>query len=101
MGMSLHNGIAVMEGWMGKKTPFIRTPKFNVVVKSDSWKGNIYAISQVGPLVILEGILCLYFIFGTALGILLKDPGLIFFHVMLAAGFGAVFIYSVKPAIHA
>lgn len=26
-GMSLHNGIAVIEGWAGRRSPFVRTPK--------------------------------------------------------------------------
>jgi len=50
---------------------------------------------------LLEGLLCLYFVFGIVFGVLLKDGGLIFFHVMLALGFGGVFYYSVKPALNA
>src|SRR5690606_2230728 len=30
MGMSIHNAKAVLEGYLGIKTPFIRTPKFNL-----------------------------------------------------------------------
>jgi len=35
------------------------------------------------------------------LGITFGDEGLIFFHVMLALGFGSIFYYSVKPLFHA
>ena len=28
MGLSWHNSLAVVEGYIGKKTPFVRTPKF-------------------------------------------------------------------------
>ncbi len=100
MGLSLHNGIAVLEGLMGRKSPFIRTPKFNVAVKSDSWKGNDYVKFKLSPVTIMEGLLCLYFLFGIVIGFYLKDFGLLFFHVMLMLGFGGVFYYSVKPAIH-
>jgi len=100
MGLSLHNGLAVFEGLIGRKTPFIRTPKFNVSKKMDVWKGNTYVLSKMTFNVLLEGLLCLYFIFGIVVGIWLRDGGLIIFHVMLALGFGSVFYFSVKAAVH-
>jgi cellulose synthase/poly-beta-1,6-N-acetylglucosamine synthase-like glycosyltransferase len=99
MGLSLHNGLAVIEGLLGVKTPFIRTPKFNVVTKKDSWKQNTYLHSSISWITLLEGALCLYFVFGIVLGIRLHDTGLLFFHTLLAAGFGLVFYHSVKPAM--
>jgi len=100
MGLSLHNGIAVFEGLIGKKTPFIRTPKFNLQ-KNQTWLSNTYIRANFTFTMLLEGLLCLYFIFGIALGIRFGDEGLIFFHVMLALGFGSIFYYSVKPLFHA
>lgn len=100
MGMSLHNGIAVLEGLAGRKTAFIRTPKFNIINKKDSWKSNSYIKPQISLLTILEGLLSLYFIFGIAAGIYLKDWGLIIFHMMLASGFASVFYHSIKPLKH-
>ncbi|MEM9391325.1 MAG: cellulose synthase family protein [Bacteroidota bacterium] len=101
MGLSLHNGLAVLEGLLGFKSPFIRTPKFNITDKKESWKGNVYVKSSFTWLTLLEGMLCLYFIGGIAVGISLHDWGLIIFHVMLAIGFGSVFYHSVKPIRHA
>jgi len=101
MGMALHNAIAVTEGYLGIKTPFIRTPKFNIRSKKDSWKGNIYLNQKTTPLTIMEGLLAVYFIFGVASGIYLRDFGLLLFHLMLAFGFGAVFILSLKPMSYA
>ena len=101
MGLSLHNGLAVIEGLLGRKTPFIRTPKFNLSEKRKSWKGNVYVKTAISPQTILEGLLCLYFIGGIAAGIMLRDGGLLIFHAMLALGFGAVFYYSVKPSLNA
>ena len=40
MGFSLYNSIAVIEGHLGKRSDFIRTPKFNFNSLNDSWKGN-------------------------------------------------------------
>jgi cellulose synthase/poly-beta-1,6-N-acetylglucosamine synthase-like glycosyltransferase len=101
MGLSLHNGIAVLEGLLGRKTPFIRTPKFNVLNRKDSWRGNSYIRPQMTGIALLEGILCLYFVFGIVAGVWLNDGGLIFFHIMLALGFGSVFYFSVKTSLHA
>ena len=42
MGFSLHNSIAVLEGHIGKRSEFVRTPKFNISNLKDSWKGNKY-----------------------------------------------------------
>jgi cellulose synthase/poly-beta-1,6-N-acetylglucosamine synthase-like glycosyltransferase len=100
MGLSLHNGLAVLEGLIGRKTPFVRTPKFNVISKMDSWRGNSYIRLRMTRGALLEGLLCLYFIFGIGAGIWLRDGGLIFFHVMLALGFGSVFFFSAKNAFH-
>lgn len=97
MGLSFHNGLAVLEGLVGRKTPFIRTPKFNVSMKGDSWTGNKYIKFKLTFQTVLEGLLSLYFIFGIISGVLLQDWGLMIFHVMLALGFAMVFIYSLKP----
>ncbi len=100
MGLSLHNGLAVTEGLLGMKTPFMRTPKFNILGKGDSWVNNNYFKPSLNALTILEGLLCLYFLFGIAVGIWLDDHILMVFHIMLALGFGTVFYYSVKPLAH-
>lgn len=101
MGLSLHNGLAVLEGLIGRKTPFVRTPKFNLMNKSDSWKNNVYIQTKVNSLTICEALLCIYFIFGITVGIQLKDYGLLLFHAMMALGFGSVFYYSMKSTVHA
>lgn len=101
MGLSLHNGLAVMEGLLGIKTPFIRTPKFNINQKDGSWRKNAYFKPTLNIITILEGLLCLYFIFGIMAGIHLHDNMLIIFHIMLALGFGTVFYYSVNTLRHA
>src|SRR6056300_1308136 len=47
MGFSLHNSIAVLEGHLGRKSEFIRTPKFNLRTLNDSWKKNKYISKNV------------------------------------------------------
>jgi hypothetical protein len=97
MGMSLHNAIAVLEGWLGIKTPFLRTPKFNVLKDKIAWKTNKYVKWKLTPAIIVEGLLAVYFAFGLWSAFHLADFGLIFFHLMLTIGFGGIFLLSIKP----
>lgn len=101
MGLSLHNGLAVIEGLLGIKTPFVRTPKFNITHKGEPWKNNVYVHPSLNFITLVEGVLCLYFLSGIVIGVYLQISVLIFFHVMLAIGFGSVFYYSVKPLTNA
>ncbi|QNJ97131.1 cellulose synthase family protein [Constantimarinum furrinae] len=98
MGFSLHNSIAVLEGHMGKKSEFIRTPKFNISTLKESWKGNKYLSKNVSANVIIEGLLMLYFGFGMYSAFVVGDQGgdfgLFPFHLMLFLGFGFVFFKS-------
>ena len=64
MGFSLHNTIAVLEGHIGKKSEFVRTPKFNIKSLKDSWKNNKYIRKKPSLNVFIEGLLTMYFAFG-------------------------------------
>lgn len=98
MGFSLHNTIAVIEGHMGKKSDFVRTPKFNINALRDSWKGNKYLKNNISTHVIFEGMLMGYFAFGLYAAFVVGDQGgdfgLFPFHLMLCLGFGYVFFKS-------
>ena len=98
MGLSLHNAVAVAEGLLGVKSPFLRTPKFNVTNAREKLKRNVYARAKRSPLVILEAGLALYFAYGMYTGIRLSDFGLLLFHGMLFLGFAVVALYSVRQA---
>lgn len=98
MGLSLHNAIAVIEGYMGKKSPFIRTPKFNIKDKKDKWIKNVYLSKKLQPVTFFEGLFILYFLGGIGLGIYYNDFGLLAFHTMLVIGYSFVFFFSVKHA---
>lgn len=97
MGLSLHNAIAVIEGYIGKKSPFVRTPKFNITESGGSWKDKKqYLKSTFNILTLLEIGMCIYAIFGIFTAFRLNDFGLLPFHCMLALGFGYVSYYSYK-----
>ena len=99
MGFSAHNSLAVLEGHFGKKSDFIRTPKFNISSLKDSWKGNTYLKRKLSSTTIFEGLLFLYFGFAIWSAFKLNDFGLLIFHLMLFAGFGFVFFKSLKAEV--
>ena len=95
MGFSVHNSLAVLEGHFGKKSEFIRTPKFNISKLGDNWKSNIYLKKSLSLNTLLETLLFLYFGFAIYSAVQLNDFGLILFHLMLFAGFGFVAFKSI------
>lgn len=99
MGFSLHNSIAVLEGHFGKKSEFVRTPKFNINALKDNWKSNKYLKKSISIHVVFEGLLMLYFGFGLYSAFIVGnqggDFGLFPFHLMLFVGFGYVFYKSI------
>ncbi|GAA4888365.1 glycosyltransferase [Flaviramulus aquimarinus] len=103
MGFSLHNSIAVLEGHLGKKSEFVRTPKFNIKKYKDNWKNNKYMKKTVSVHVIFEGLLMLYFGFGMYSAFIVGnqggDFGLFPFHLMLFVGFGYVFFKSLASKV--
>ncbi len=98
MGLSLHNGLAVLEGYFGRRTAFVRTPKFNITGAGDHWSGKRYKVGKATYLTAFEGLLTLYFLGGILLAFHFGDLGLLPLHLLLSLGFGYVFYYSLRHA---
>ncbi|MCB0610973.1 MAG: glycosyltransferase [Lewinellaceae bacterium] len=96
MGLSLHNSVAVIEGWRGKKSPFVRTPKFNIKSGKDSFAKNKYVTAKLSWTTIFEGLLAVYYTGAIAAAIWLQNTTFLFFHLTLAVGFGTIFYYTVR-----
>jgi len=94
VGLSLHNTWAVLEGHLGKKSDFIRTPKFNLTSGFNSILENKYLAKNISATSVAEGILMLYFSFGIYSAFKLGDFGFTLFHLMLVFGFGYLFFQS-------
>ncbi|MCB0698598.1 MAG: glycosyltransferase [Chitinophagaceae bacterium] len=90
MGLSLHNAIAVIEGYAGRKTPFIRTPKFN-----NNKEGNSYLQNKLTLIALLELLLVFYFAYGVYYAFQTLDFTMFPFHLMLTVGFAIVSYYSI------
>lgn len=82
IGMSLNNARAVAEALARKSTPFLRTPKYNVVERGAGWKKMSYR-AGVSMLSILEVLLAVYFLvsiyFAIASKLFLAVPVLLLF----------------------
>lgn len=96
MGMSLHNSIAVIEGFRGKASPFIRTPKFNLQASGQIRLRRKRPAQALPRVTFAEGLLTVYFLAAIVTGIRLGAIGFLPYHMLLAIGFGSIFYYSVR-----
>ena len=94
MGLSLSNTVAVIEGYLGIKSSFVRTPKFNIAKKGEE-QSNKYDKKSLSIINIGEGILFLLFGFTAINRAIYGDLGMVPFHLMLTIGYGAVFFYTI------
>lgn len=97
MGFSLHNTLAVAEAYTGKKSEFIRTPKFNISKLTDSWKGNRYLNTKLPFNTLLEAAFIGYFGFGLYSAFYLKDYSQVPLHLMLFSGYCYIVFNSIQP----
>jgi cellulose synthase/poly-beta-1,6-N-acetylglucosamine synthase-like glycosyltransferase len=89
LGLSLYNTFAVMQGYLGIKTPFVRTPKFNDITHKNGQR-NQY-LSKIFPyFAVLELLFAVYFLVGFGLCAYFHSYALLFFYGMLAVGLGYV-----------
>ena len=95
MGLSLSNTVAVIEGYLGIKSSFVRTPKFNVSKKSE-FKGNKYDKKSLSIINIMEGVLMVVFGFTAINRGIYGDLGMAPFHIMLSIGYGVIFFSTLK-----
>lgn len=96
MGLSFHNSIAVIQGLRGKKSPFVRTPKFNIKGLTDKFAKDKYHYKSINKVTMFEGLLAIYFIMAIIGAIILGNTSFIIFHAMLAVGYSTIFFFSIK-----
>lgn len=97
LGMSYHNSTAIFQGISGKKTAFVRTPKFKM---GGSEITGITAYHEGESLIkrLPEMLLFLYFFFAVAAGIYFRDIGFIPYHLVMLSGFGVILYYAYVQA---
>jgi len=98
MGLSLHNSIAVWDGFRGKQTSFVRTPKYNIRKRGDSFTGHTYLGKRIPCSTWFELILAIVFLSASIYGWSIGYRAFFLFHILLALGFGGIAFFSIKHA---
>lgn len=94
MGLSLHNAVAVLEGYAGIKSSFVRTPKFNITQNSDRGV-SVYDKKRLSLLNLLEGCFFFFFLYHVIFPVGGYTSLFFIFHLMLTLGFGLVFFAEI------
>ena len=99
IGFSIHNSVAVLEGHLGKKSAFVRTPKFNVGATEKNIQENKYKPQKISIYTLIELGFAFYFLFGLISAFKLRSTGefwLFPFHLLLFIGFSSISIFGLR-----
>lgn len=99
MGFAVNNSRAVIEALFKKKSEFVRTPKYNIAEKKDSWIGKRYVPRKVDWVVAIEVLLAIYCFFGVISSLYYLEIAAVPFQLMYFLGFAFVASLSVKQVL--
>jgi cellulose synthase/poly-beta-1,6-N-acetylglucosamine synthase-like glycosyltransferase len=99
MGFAVNNTKAVFEALTGKKSAFLRTPKYKIVGADGDWKKKKYVQKKIGGAVFMELFFTLYFIVGISISLFYLEIAAIPFQLLFLAGFGTVGALSLRHAL--
>ena len=94
-GIAVNNTKAVLEAFLNIESGFIRTPKYGIKKREDSWKSKHYSI-PLSTMSILEFFLGLYSLTGLLLFLFFSKYLVSPFLLIYTSGFFYVFFLSVK-----
>lgn len=98
IGLSVNNAQAALEGLLGKKSPFIRTPKYHITGRGQSWKEKRYR-SPIRWSTIGELVLGMYTLAAIGYAIWVKEYGALPFLVLFCGGYLLIAVYSIRHHI--
>jgi cellulose synthase/poly-beta-1,6-N-acetylglucosamine synthase-like glycosyltransferase len=101
MGFAVNNSKAVIEGLFKRRTDFVRTPKYSIKEKRDSWLDKKYVPVTFDWTVVVEIILALYCLFGVISSLYYLEIAAIPFQLLFFFGFGFVSYLSIQQAFQA
>jgi cellulose synthase/poly-beta-1,6-N-acetylglucosamine synthase-like glycosyltransferase len=93
LGLSLQNTGAVLQAWAGKKSPFVRTPKWGFELLDNSGQKNL-TFWKLNDSSALEGLLGSFFLMVLLGSVYWQSYHFALFHLLLGAGLTAIFIYA-------
>jgi len=98
MGFAVNNTRAVLEGLLRRRSEFVRTPKYSIRQRKDSWVGKTYAPVGFSPTVLLELALAAYCLFGVISSVYFLELAAVPFQLLFSFGFGLVAVLSLRHA---
>jgi hypothetical protein len=98
MGFAVNNSRAVLEGLFKRKSEFVRTPKYNIKSKRDSWSDKKYVPVKINSTVVIEIVLAIYCLFGVISSIYFLELAAIPFQLLFLLGFAFTSVLSIKHA---
>ncbi|MEN3027472.1 MAG: cellulose synthase family protein [Chlorobiota bacterium] len=98
MGFAVNNTRAVIEALLGKRTEFVRTPKYHVLTPGERWQHKKYVPRQLHPSVVIELLLGLYFVVGMGISLYHAELAALPFQAMFMLGFGGIGVLSLRHA---
>jgi len=87
IGLCINNGKGVLEALLGVKSEFLRTPKYQIEKKSDTWKYKKYRSMSKAIMTLIELGLGFYFVSAIIFAALFKVYDAIPFLALFAGGF--------------
>jgi hypothetical protein len=96
MGFAVNNSKAVMEGLFRKRSEFVRTPKYSIKDKKDSWRDKEYVPIRISTTVVVEILLAAYCLFGVASSVYFLEIAAVPFQLLFFFGFAFVSVMSIK-----
>ncbi|MDL1892369.1 glycosyltransferase [Sphingobacteriales bacterium CHB3] len=99
MGFAVNNSRAVIEGLFKKKSEFVRTPKYNIKDKKDSWTDKKYVPVKISSTVLIEIVLAVYCLFGVLSSLYFLELAAVPFQLLFLLGFSFTATLSIKHAV--
>jgi cellulose synthase/poly-beta-1,6-N-acetylglucosamine synthase-like glycosyltransferase len=99
MGFSVNNTKAVFEGLLDKKSEFVRTPKYQIMNKKDSWEGKKYVNKKLSFTTYVEAFMAVYCFAGLVVAIVNAQVAAIPFQLMFCGGFTIISYLSIRQVV--
>lgn len=97
LGIAMHISVGVIEGFIGLKSPFIRTPKFNIS-ENNHLNKNRYIKGVLSPFLLMELFILFYAILGIYYSFQFSIYYMILFLLMIVLGYSYTSFYALKNA---
>lgn len=94
LGLTTYNAKAVFEGLIGIKSPFVRTPKYDLKNQNQATVEKKYAKMKLSIWLLLDFSIIIYAIYGVSLAFRLRQYGIAVFLIMVIIGFSYTFSLS-------